>query len=155
MAKGDKYAISEVGDVVTLTFNDAGKTKVALDTGKLTPALKIRGNRHGWKQRLIDVGAGKDLTTHLALAKRLVECAQRGMWESDGIDTDILADAIARVTGKTKADVEVILGKADTAKLKEYDQMPNVVSAKADILAERAKLAVNAEDPTKGLEAFK
>lgn len=136
MAKGaKKYEGEKIGTVVRLVFN--GGTTVEVDTATLPDGIKSKGLVHGVYQKLIDSGAGKELPDFIRNAQTIARNLIRGKWNDTGIDEGLLAEAIAKVTGKDLTKVEEQVFKASDDQMKKWAAMPAVGAAMQQIEARR------------------
>ena len=142
-----KYAVTEVGDVITMTFNDPAKTAVRVDCGKLPPKSAKRGLMYGVRQRLQDVGAGKELADHLSAARRAAQAMLNDTWEISSVNTEDLIVALTKILGKPEKDVRAVVEKATEEKIKGWIAMPQVMAEMAEIEAKRAREFARASKP--------
>lgn len=144
MAKRNKvYTGSKVNGVITLVFEDAGKTTVTVDTSTLPDNVKAKAIVHGVYQKLIDSGAGKEMDKFIRKASGTARNLIRGKWNDSGLDETLLAEAITAVTGKALDKVEENVFAATDEQMKKWADIPAVAAKMQQIearrMAERAK----------------
>jgi len=136
MAKSaKKYEGSKIGTVVRLVFNEG--TVVEVDTATLPDGIKSKGLVHGVYQKLIDAGAGKELPEFIRNAQGIARNLIRGKWNDTGLDESLLAEAIAKVTGKALEKVEEQVFQASDEQMKKWAAIPAVAATMQQIEARR------------------
>jgi len=145
MAKRSKvYTGSKVNGVITLTFDDAAKTVVSVDTTMLPDNVKAKAIVHGVYQKLIDSGAGKEIDEFIRKSGAIARNLIRGKWNDSGLDESLLAEAISAVTGKPLAAVEENVFAATDEQMKKWAEIPTVAAKMQEIEAKRMNERANA-----------
>ena len=147
VARVKKAAVSIDGTTLTIDFTDAGS--VVLDATTLSKEVKASLLMHGLKQKICDSYSGIRGQEAETVAQAVADQLSAGNWavvrQSSGgaVRGTLLAEAIARISGKALEEVTVQLaglGESDAGKeqLKLLRQDAQVKRTIAEIKLEKA-----------------
>lgn len=127
---------------VRVVFTDGRQVSVGFD--ELSEAMKMELMAHGLSQKLGDSysQAKGNLNYAFAECEGVAEALKRGEWNRRGggkAGQGILAEAIARLTGKDVAEVAALLAAKDDEARKALRKDPRVAAEIKAIELERAK----------------
>jgi hypothetical protein len=141
-----KKVVDVATQSVTFTFDD-GTTEV-VELAKLSPDMVVRAALHGISQKVGDAYANAaKAESPLAFAKEAVTETRAQIYANDwnatrtgtsGPRTSILAQALARITGKTEAEAVAFVDSLDEDQTKAWKAKGKVKLMMATITAERA-----------------
>lgn len=129
-------------NAVTISFIDGTKIEMGLSDmpDNMTDRLAI----HGLLQKLGDsYASADDVPSAIERCQSVAEALRRGEWTVGRASTGgtILAEALAKATGRTVEDATAAIAKLSDADKAAMQKHPAVKSALAEIRAARAKAA--------------
>ena len=135
---------------VKVRFVDGREVEVHFSD--LGPEIKDEAMTHGLLQKLGDSYAGVkgDLDLAFANADAVVDSLRAGEWNRRGTAGagGVLAEAIARLTGRDVAEVAAMLAEKDDEERKLIRKDPRVDAAVKEIQAERARAKARDDAPS-------